>query len=68
MNSRSGLIFVRSRPMFSVRGLRPTAIRIFSASIFCCLPSTVMVTAMPAFVFSTLSTFALVWKSMPRLR
>ena len=36
MNSRSGLILVLSRPMFSVRGLRPTAIRIFSASIFCC--------------------------------
>ena len=39
MNSRSGLIFVRSRPMFWVRGLRPIAIRILSASILCCLPS-----------------------------
>jgi hypothetical protein len=68
MKPRSGLILVRSRPTFSVRGLRPTAIRIFSASIFCCAPATVMVTATPAFVFSTLSTFALVWKLMPRLR
>ena len=40
MNPRSSLIFVFSMPMFSVRGLRPIAIRIFSASIFCCLPST----------------------------
>src|SRR5438105_4723441 len=47
-----------SKPMLSVFGLRPIAIRIFSASSFCCLPSAVNVTAIPDLVFSTLSTFA----------
>src|SRR5574341_2599656 len=68
MKPRSGLSFVFSTPMLSVRGARPTAIRIFSASTFCCLPSAgVKVTAMPVLVFSTFSTFVLTWHWMPFL-
>jgi len=54
--------------MFSVRGLRPTAIRMRSVSIFCGLPSTLKVTVTPDLPFSIFSTFVPVWKAMPRLR
>ena len=65
---RSTWILVLSMPTLSVRGARPTATSTFSASSFCCLPSTVKVTATPLFVFSTFSTLALTKPLMPRLR
>ena len=65
---RSSSIFVFSMPTFSVRGARPTATSTFSASSFCCLPSTVKVTATPPLVLSTFSTLAFTKPLMPRLR
>ncbi len=53
----------------AVRGARPTATSTFSASFTTCLPSAlVKVTFTPSLVFSTFSTLAPVWVSMPRLR
>src|SRR5881227_1897754 len=68
MKPRSAWTRVFSSPTLSVRGSRPTAIRILSASIFCCLPSALKVTAIPDFVLSIFSTLAPVKKLMPRLR